>query len=178
MLEGESLTFSYRSSRSGSLTIGFGLVLTIETAVLHLWLRVQHPTAAWCLTIASLLTLGWLAADYHRLGRETIRVEGRTLYLRVGMRGRAEICLDAVVQATRPTWQDLPAPGSADAKEYRNLMQPASPNVLLVLQESHVIVIANTIRIPVRRIGLHLDDPDGFLAAIKNAQVMAQVAVM
>ena len=134
----------------------------------------QHPTTAWCLTIASLLTLGWLAADCHRLGRETISVDGRTLFLRVGMRARAEIRLDAVVQAMRPTWRDMPAPGSADAKEYHNLMKPASPNVLLVLQKSHLIVVANTIRIPVRRIGLHLDDPDGFLTAINNAQVMAQ----
>lgn len=174
----KGVAFSYRSSRSGSLTVGLGLVIAIETVVLHLWLQAQHPVAALCLTIGSLLTLGWLAADYRSLGRETITVVDGTLDLRVGLRARTAIPLDAVVQATRPTWRELPAPGSPDAKQYRNLMKPASPNVLLVLRAPHPVVLANSIRVPVHRIGLHLDDPDAFLAAINNAQVTAHTAVM
>jgi hypothetical protein len=33
-----------------------------------------------------------------------------------------------------------------------------------------------TIRVPVRGIGLHLDDPDGFVTAISNAQVTAHAS--
>ncbi len=119
--------------------MGLGLVIAIETVVLHLWLQSQHPAGAWGVTIGSLLTLGCLTADYQRLGRETISVDGLTLELRVGLRARSEIPLDAIVRATRPTWQELPAPGSPDVKEYRNLMKPASPNVLLVLRASRSV---------------------------------------
>jgi hypothetical protein len=170
------LTFSYRSSRSASLTIGFGLILTIETVVLHLLLQGRYPALAWLLTIGSLLTLAYLAADYQRLGRDSLTVNDRTLELRVGLRARAEIPLEAVVRAKRPTWQELPETGSPDAKEYRNLMHPASPNVLLVLRAPHTVVFANIIRVPVRGIGLHLDDPDGFVTAISNAQVTAHAS--
>jgi hypothetical protein len=38
------------------------------------------------------------------------------------------------------------------------------------------VVFANIIRVPVRGIGLHLDDPDGFVTAISNAQVTAHAS--
>jgi hypothetical protein len=153
-------------------------VLTIETAVLHLWLHARHPLVAWTLTILSLATLAWLAIDYRSMGRETVSVRDGALTLRIGLRARAEISLDAVVHATRPTWQELPAAGSPEAKGYRNLTKPASPNVLLLLDRPNAVVLAGAIRVSTCRIGLHLDDPDGFLAALHEARGIARVAVI
>jgi hypothetical protein len=35
--------FTYQSARSGSLVIGLGLAILVETLVLHLWLWRHHP---------------------------------------------------------------------------------------------------------------------------------------
>jgi hypothetical protein len=174
----KDLTFSYRSSRSGSLTVGLALILTIETVVLHLLLQAKHPIAAWSLTFLSLVTLAWLAIDYQRIGRESVSVRDGTLTLRVGLRARAEIGLDAVAHAMRPTWKDLPTVGSPKAKGYLNLTKPASPNVLIVLDKAYPVLIASAVRVPTSRIGLHLDDPDGFLAAVNNARGITHVGVI
>ena len=174
----EGPAFSYRSARSGSLMIGLGLVIVIETAVLHLWLHQRHPAAAWCLTIVSLMGLAWLAADYQRLGCGAITLDGHTLHLRVGLRANAEIRLGAVVSAMHPTWRDIPSPSSTEEREYRNLMKPSSPNVLIVLDKPFQLKIAHTVPVSVLRIGLYLDDPDGFLAAINTARASADVAAI
>lgn len=167
--EGERLTFSYRSARSGSLTTGLGLVIVIETVAVDLWLHAPHPVVAWCLSLASLMSLTWLAADYQRLGRGVITVDGNLLHLRVGLRARAEIRLDRVARAIRPTSQDLPRRATTEAKAYRNLTKPASPNVLIVLETPVSVRIVSSMRVQLRQFGLHLDDPDGFLAAIARS---------
>jgi hypothetical protein len=61
--------FTYRSARSGRLVGGMGLVIGVETIVMHLWLRLHYPLLAWSLTAASVWAIGWLAADYQALGR-------------------------------------------------------------------------------------------------------------
>jgi|APMI01.1.fsa_nt_gi hypothetical protein len=143
---------------------------------MHLWLRANHPAAAWTLTSMSLVTLAWLALDYQRMGRETIRVDNGMLTVRIGLRATAEVDISAVAQVLRPTWRDIPEPGSADAKGYLDLTKPASPNVLIILDQSWPVVIAGAVRVPTRRIGLHLDDPDGFLTEINKGRVLAPVA--
>jgi hypothetical protein len=161
--------FTYRSARSGSLMFGFALILGVETAALHAWLQGRHPAAAWCLTILSAMSLVWLAADYHRLGHGAIVVNRDALDLRIGLRARAVIPREAIAHMIQPTWRDLPAAGSAEGRDYRNLMKPAPPNVLIVLKEPVPVQVAGGVRLPARRIALHVDDPDGFLAAVENS---------
>ena len=158
--------FGCRSARSGSLTLGLALAVAVETVVLHLWLHARHPVTAWALTCLSVATIAWLAADYRSMGRSAVMVDGDRLDIRVGRRARAVIPVEAIADVLRPTWKDLPQAGAAAAREYRNLTKPADPNVLIVLREAAPLLLAQLVRLPVRRIGLHLDDPDAFTAAI------------
>ena len=168
MTDSERQEFTYRNARSGSLVFGFGLVIAVETAAMHAWLHATHPWASWCLVSLSVITVAWLAADHHRFGSGAIVIAGQVLHLDVGLRAHASVPLHAIAEASLLTWRDVPTPGTAPAAEYRNLMKPASPNVLLVLHEP-VAIRAGGARLSVRRIGLHLDEPDAFLAAIGPA---------
>lgn len=99
---------------------------------MHLLLRVHHPLFAWGLTAASVSALGWLGADYKALGRGTIRIERETLDIRVGQRFALQVPLSALAMVVRPAWQEIPASGTGSA-DYRNLLKPATPNVLVTL---------------------------------------------
>src|SRR4051794_14872178 len=120
--------FTYRAARSGALVAGFALVIGVETLVLHLWLMTRHPVFAWVLTSASVATIAWLVADYRALGRGAVHIAGSTLELRIGRRISASVPLATIAAVTRPTWRDVPAPGTPAAEGYVNLMRPASPN--------------------------------------------------
>jgi hypothetical protein len=164
--------FTYRSARSGSLVAGLGLVIVVETTVLHLWLRTQHPVLAWTLTLSSLSALAWLATDYHGLGRGAIRVDRDAIDLRVGRRVSLRVPLQAVATVVRPSWRDVPAAGAPGSADYRNLMKPAAPNVLVTLAEPTTVRLLGAVARPVRRIGLRVDDPDGFIAACDSARAL------
>lgn len=166
--------FTYRSARSGSLVGGLGLVIAIETAALHLWLAARHPVLAWTLTAGSLATLAWLAADYHALGRGAVRLDDDTLDLRVGRRLSLRLPRTAVLAAVRPSWRDLPAAGTPGAGDYLSLMKPAAPNVLVTLAGPATIRLPGGLARRARRLGLRLDDPDAFVAALAVTSTPAQ----
>lgn len=165
--------FTYSSARSGSLIAGLGLAIVVETAVLHFWLRPRHPAIAWILTLSSLSVLWWLARDYHALGRGALCVDSDAVDLRVGRRASVRVPVTAIAAVVRPSWRELPAAGEPDSADYRNLMKPATPNVLLTLAEPATVRLLGAIARPVRRIGLRVDDPDGFVAAIGSARAAA-----
>lgn len=162
--------FTYRSARSGSLVVGLGLAIAVETGVLHLWLRPQHPVLAWILALSSLSALGWLGRDYHALGRGTIRVDPDAIDLHVGRRVSMRVPIRTVATVVRPSWREMPAPGGPESGDYRNLMKPATPNVLVTLVEPATVRLLGAIARPVRRIGLRVDDPEGFIAAFDTAR--------
>ncbi|HEY5060526.1 MAG TPA: hypothetical protein VII52_03270 [Gemmatimonadaceae bacterium] len=166
--------FTYRSARSGSLVVGFGLATAVEIAVMDVLLHARHPLLAWTLTIASIWTIWWLAADYYALGRGTVRIDSRALDLRVGRRAAVQLPLSLVATVVRPTWRDLPAAGSHASKDYRNLMKPAAPNVLVTLTTPTAVRLFGMTTRPVRRLGLRLDDPIGFVLAVDGARSESQ----
>lgn len=162
--------FTYRSARSGSLVAGLGLAIVVETAALHLWLGATHPLLAWCATLSSVSGLTWLASDYRALGRGTIRVDVDGVDVQVGKRLTMRVPLHTIATAMQPSWQDVPAAGEPESANYQNLMNPATPNVLLILNETTTVRFFSAISRPVRRIGLHMDDPAGFIAAIDDSR--------
>ena len=159
-------TFTCRNARSGALMIGLGLVLTIETVVLHLWLAPRHPVVAWALTASSLLTLAWLAADWRAMGRAGVDVDEGTLSVRIGRRFVADVPRAGIAAASRPTWRDLPSPESRAAAGFLDLTKPAPPNVLLTLAPPVTVRRPAGLHRQARQLALHLDDPDGFLARL------------
>jgi hypothetical protein len=161
-------TFTYRSARSGSLLAGIGIALLAETLVLHLWLVSRHPLIALTMTAISVATLAWLAADYVAMGRGTIRMDGEVLVLDVGRRFALRVPRASLASVVQPDWRDIPEAGTPAASDYLNLMKPAPPNVLLTLAEPSRVRIAGGIRRTVRRIGLHVDEPQRLVEALGN----------
>lgn len=159
-------SFSYRSARSAPLVAGLGLVIAIETVVLHLWLASRHPIIAWTLTVSSLAAIAWLVADYRALGRGTVQLGDDLLDLRVGRRFAVSVPTNAVSSALRPTWRDLPSPGTPAAAGYLNLTKPATPNVLLILSSPMDVRLPGGLRRSATRFALCLDEPDAFLSAM------------
>ncbi|HET7457571.1 MAG TPA: hypothetical protein VFJ74_07940 [Gemmatimonadaceae bacterium] len=159
--------FTYRQARSGSLAAGLGGAIAVETVALHLWLAARHPAIAWVLTASSVSALAWLAADYRAMGAGAVRVGGGRLDLRVGRRFALTLPVDAVAAAVaRPSWRELPAAGTPAARDYLNLTKPATPNVLLMLADPTPIRLPGGLSRTVRRLGICLDDPTAFVAAI------------
>jgi hypothetical protein len=159
--------FTYRRARSGSLVAGLGGAILVETVALHLWLAGRHPVLAWLLTLGSVSALVWLAADYRAMGTGALRVGGGRVELRVGRRFAIELPADAVAAAVaRPTWRELPAAGTPAARDYLNLTKPATPNVLHMLAEPTSLRLPGGVGRTVRRLGLCVDDPTGFVAAV------------
>lgn len=150
---------------------GLGLVIGIETLVLHLWLSSRHPIIAWVLTVSSLAAISWLVADYRALGRGAVGLTDEMLDLRVGRRFAVAVPTTAVSSALRPTWRDLPNPGSPQAVGYLNLTKPAAPNVLLILSTPIEVRLPGGLRRSATSVALCLDEPEAFLAAIRPTPV-------
>lgn len=167
MTSSPPLAFTYRSARSGALTVGLSMAIVVETVVLHLWLAPRHRTLAWVLTALSAFTIGLLARSYHAWGRGAVQVTPERLALRVPGRAEAEVSRAVLARATGATWRDVP---DRHDGAYINMMGPAEPNVLLVFSTPvGVRVAGGLVTRRVARLGLHLDDPGGFLRAVASA---------
>jgi len=168
-------TFSYRSARSGSFLIGIGAVLVIESAALHLvFVSRHHPVLAVSLTTLSVLTIIWFVRDYLALGRQVVQLDDETLRLKVGRRFDINVPLANITRALRPSFRDLPMPGTNQGRDYLNLTKPASPNVLIVLQSPVKVRLAAGVHRVVGRLSLHLDEPEDFVNELV-ARVAAHV---
>ena len=159
-------SFTYRSAQSGSLLAGIGLVIAIETTVLHVVLVTHHPVIAWALTLSSLGALVWLVNDYRALGTGAVRVGRGEIVLRVGRRFAIQLRTTTVAHVARPSWRDIPTAGTPEAVGYMNLMKPAAPNVLLTLAEPVTVPLPGGMRRTASRLGLKLDHPDAFVSAV------------
>lgn len=159
-------TFTCRNARSGALVVGVGLVVAIETVVLHLWLVARHPAVAWALTGASILTMLWLVADWRAMGDAGVVVGEHDVSVRIGRRFVAEVPRAGIAAWSSPTWRDLPSPESRSAAGFMDLTKPAPPNVLLVLEPPATVRLPGGLRRRARQVALHMDDPAGFLAAL------------
>lgn len=168
--------FTYRSARSGSLLAGLVLVIMVETVVLHLWLVARLPVLAWVLTASSLGVLAWLVADYRAAGMGAVRLGRDVLELHIGRRFDVRLARTDVSSAVRPDWRDVPEAGTAAAAGYLNLMKPAEPNVILTLSAPTAIRLPGGFTRSAQRLGLHLDEPAAFLAAVNDTGMPAERA--
>ena len=154
--------FTYRTARSGALVIGITMVVIVETIALHALLIRAHNWLAWTLTLFSVSALWWIASDYRAMATGAVQLGDETLELTIGKRFRAEILRRDIASATKPTWRERPA----YARDYLNVTKPATPNVLLVLHNPATVRLPGGVRVRYARFGMHLDDPDAFLAAL------------
>jgi hypothetical protein len=156
--------FTYRSARSGALSAGLALAVGVESLVLHLWLGERHPGWAWTLTALGVATLAYVALEYRAWGRGAVHVTPDALDLRIAGRMAVRVPRTAVAGAAVASWRDVPD-GASDG--YLNGTGPAEPNVMLAFTAPvPVRVAAGLVTRRVRRLGLRVDDPAGFVAAV------------
>lgn len=153
-------TFSVESARSLPLTAALGGVVAVETAALHLLLRIWHPWIAWTLTALSLWTVVWLIGDYRAIGARPLVLGPESLLVRLGRRFQARVPLREIAKAEAPSWRDVPPKG---APGYLKLSGPGSPNVLLTFARPVELRGPAGIRKSFTRVGLRLDQPADFL---------------
>ena len=157
--------FTYRRARSGALLAGVSMVLVVETAALDVWLAKHHPYLAWAILASSLATLAWLVADYRAMGRGAILVGPEQLEIRIGRRFSATVPRDQIVSAIAPTWRQIPT----STRDYLNATKPATPNALLTFRELISVRLPGGFSKRIRRLGLCVDEPERFLAALEPA---------
>jgi hypothetical protein len=156
-------TFTQESARSLPLTGALCAVIAVETAALHLLLRLRHPWLAWTLTALSLWTIVWLIGDYRAIGARPVVLEPEALLVRLGRRFQARVPLSEIAKAEAPSWRDVPAKGSPG---YLKLSGPGSPNVLLTFVRPVEFTGPAGIRRSFTRVGLRLDQPAEFLRSL------------
>ena len=162
----DRLAFSYRGARSPAITAAFCAVIAIESAAVHFAVAVRHPLVAWTLSLTSVAAILWLVRDYRALGSGEVLLTDDRIRLRIGRRFDVTIPLARIARVLRPTFRDLPAPGTNHGRDYLNLTKPATPNVLIVLDETQRVRLTLGIHREVRRVALRLDDADGFVRAV------------
>ena len=86
----------YRNVAYVALMIAVMIVLVVETAAVHLLVRLWSPMVAWILTSISAYTLVWLIGDVHAVGLRPVQVSGRMLYLRIGLRWTMSIPVGSI----------------------------------------------------------------------------------
>lgn len=155
------LAFTYhRRGSYGLMLAAMGLLLVVETFLVHLIVRHWSNTAAWVLTLASLYTLLWVIGDYQAIRLRPIILDSERLHLRAGQRWRLSIPYSLVA--------DLRPPAKIDAQsaDYVNFAIAGEPSLLLELTATVEALGLLGRRKQVRCVGLTLDDPKAFQSAL------------
>jgi hypothetical protein len=117
--------------------------------------------AAWTLTVLSLYGALWLIGDFHSIRVHPIIVAPGMLYLRTGLRWRANIALEKI--------EDVHAgsPENPKAGDYvrASILWPRASIVLNEPVELHGLFGRKRIA---RRIGVSVDDPESLISAINK----------
>jgi hypothetical protein len=158
--------FTYRSARSLPILVALISVTLIEGMAFTFLLAQRFPVLAWILVAMNVWGIIWFVADYRALAVEAIEVDDAALRIRVGRRWTLDVARSEVGRVIRPTFRDLPTPGTRDAEDYANFTKPAAANVLIVFGQP--VRARGPAGIPrsIRRCGLHLDEPDEFVAEL------------
>jgi len=160
---GSPQSFSHSQARSTPIIATLGVLVILETVALHLLLSRYSSLLALAVSLSSVSVLIWFIADYVALGGATTVVNDESIVLRVGRRARATIPRKLLQAAISPSWRDLP---DAPDRFYLNLTKPAEPNVLLTFKEPVVVTLPGGLRRSVRKLAIHVDEPEPFLTAI------------
>jgi len=164
----EQVAFTYRNSRSRAITVAFCAIVAIESVAVHFAVAVRHPLLAWILTFSSVAAIVWLMRDYRALGEGSVSLGDTAIRLGIGRRFDVTVPLTRIERVLKPSFRDLPAPGTNQGRDYLNLTKPSSPNVILVLTEVQRLRIVLGVHRDARRIALRLDEPDAFVRAVEE----------
>jgi hypothetical protein len=164
-------TFPLQGGLSAALVVGFGAVLAIEGAVLHLWIASRSEVWAWAITALNVATLVWLWREYRAGTRSRLTVGKQHVEIAIGNRIHVRFARSNIASAEPATWRsvpDLPPP------EYLNTAKPLEPNVTLVLEEAVETRLSFGLRRRYARIDIRVEDPAVVLAALDVPTASAQ----
>jgi hypothetical protein len=154
------MRFSLQGGLSGALAAGFGFVLAIEGAVLHLWVAQRSATWAWVVTALNIATVIWLWREYRATRQARATVSDTDVEIDAGSRLRVRIPLNTIASVEAATWRSVPDMAS----DFANIAKPLEPNIVIVLREPVSATIALGVKKRISRIGLCVDDADAFRA--------------
>jgi len=158
-LPGAAVFASHRESGFGALLVVACFALLVESAALHLLVRLWSPTAASWLLVADAYALLLFVAHGHAVRLQPTVLTAEALLVRVGFFWHV-----AVPRAALQTAEALRGDFAADA-ETLNLARPllAAPNVMLTFAAPVAVTGPYGIRRRARRLALYLDQPQAFL---------------
>ncbi len=142
----------------------FYFLIALETVFLHLLIARWTVIGAWVLTALSIYGLLFLFADRNAVLRRPILLDPSTLHVRIGMRWRVAIPLEAIVSARIIGASEQPAPGSAD------LLLLGTSNVALDLDRELVATGLYGITRKFSQLRLAVDDREAFVKALNAAR--------
>lgn len=157
-----STEFAVDASSAAAFTVGFLLVIAIETVVMHLLLRRWSIVAAYVLTALSIYSMFWLVGDFRAMRRLPLVLDGDQLLVRTGLRFQAIVPLRELRVVTLPSWREIPQP----APDYWNFARPAEPNVVLALAHAIPVTMMFGLKRSASRLGVRLAEPGNFRDAL------------
>jgi hypothetical protein len=159
-MPGSAETFSGHRGIAPMLWV-FASLASIELIVVHLFVSLKWPAAAWALTLMTLASLIWLVRFITSFKRCPHSLDGERLNLRMGSLRTISVPLEHVA-AVRTQWPSgaEKAPGSV------NLVPVAYPNRLVDLDPP-----ITGRRGPLSTVAIRLDELDRFDAALASRGV-------
>lgn len=155
----------HRESSWSMAAVGIGLVLVVEALPIHFLLVRSHPTLAVIATATSVYGLLWLIGDAQAMRLRPMRIEPDALLVRVGLRSKALVPLDAIASVE-------PVKADAAPKRGRGTLRATpigDPTLLLTLREPLVAHGPYGVPLPVARIGVAADERARFASALEAA---------
>jgi len=141
------------------VVIALSIVIAAESLALHLFLAPKIGSFVWLVTALDLYAALWLVADCRALGANGVRVTANGVSIRFGIRWEAEVEPGAVERLE----------GGANGNWDRKLALIDEPTLVLVTRRPVELRGPYGIRRSASRIGVRLEDPAAFRAALEGA---------
>ena len=134
------------------------MLTVVEGLAAHLLLAGWSTKAAWVVTALGAYGALWLVADYRATVLRPLAWDGAELWLRAGLRWRGRVPRGQIVRVSRG-----PRPEGGGV---RSLAFFAQPNVWVDLAAPVALDGPYGLRSEATRVGLFVDEPDRFVAAL------------
>ena len=153
---------THRESGFVALVVMGGVVMGVETAVVHLLASHWSPTVAGWLLLADVYALLFLVAHGHAVRLNPVQLTADGLDIQVGFFWQVRVPRAALQAAERLRGDLVPAP------DLLNLAQPllTAPNLLLTLAAPTAVRGLYGTQRTARRLALYVDQPAALLAAL------------
>ena len=159
----EGRAFHSNAARSKSFVVGFVVAILVESIGLHLLIYRRWPVASVVLLLLNAWTVWYLVQDYRSLQRLPLVVRSADVLVRMGTRFGAVVPNDAIEDAFRPTWQQVPERNTAGY-----LALATDPNVMLRFRSPVTFAGPLGLKRQASMVGLQLDEADAFVRMIRE----------